>query len=241
MMEWTDTSPDVNVEPERYRRLLGYPRDYELSERAMELSAWAREWYLRNARAWVYAREAERVELREDGIGIEDTVFGGGRMRRSFEQSEANGAVLVAVNGGAELEHEAQRLWRAEKPDEYFFLEVYGSAVVEHLVERAGARLCEWADGAGRDVLPHHSPGYNGWDVAEQARLLRLVVDRLPSRIQALESGALRPKKSQLALFGLAPKGAARQTAELVPCSNCSFTPCAYRRTAPANRNGQAR
>ena len=33
-----------------------------------------------------------------------------------------------------------------EKPDEYFFLEIFGSAVVEHLVAGMGARLCGWAE-----------------------------------------------------------------------------------------------
>jgi hypothetical protein len=235
MMEWTDRSPDVNVAAERYLRLLGYPRDYEVSGRALELAAWAREWYQRNARPWVYAREAEGVEAHDGAIAIDGATFHGSRMARTF--AEANGAVVVAVNGGSEVEEEARKLWSEEKPDEYFFLEVYGSAVVEHLVERAGARLCEWAEAAGRAVLPHYSPGYDGWDVAEQGRLLDLVAGRLPSKMEALDSGALRPKKSQLAVFGLANAGAVKRTAALVPCYNCSFAPCAYRRRPGAERN----
>ena len=73
--------------------------------------------------------------------------------------ADAHGAVLVAVGAGPELEAEAQRLWEDEKPDEYFFLEVYGSAVVEHLVTMTGARLCAWAEGRQMAVLPHYSPG----------------------------------------------------------------------------------
>ena len=68
-----------------------------------------------------------------------------------------------------------QQLWREEKPDEYFFLEMYGSAVVEHLVASAGARLCAWAEERGMAVLPHYSPGYPEWDIADQPRLLQLV------------------------------------------------------------------
>src|SRR6185436_17937068 len=89
----------------------------------------------------------------------------------------------------------------------YFFLEVFGSAVVEHLVTTIGARLCAWADGRGMAVLPHYSPGYPEWDIAEQPRLLELIrrapAKPLPSTVDVLESGMLRPKKSLLAVFGL--------------------------------------
>ena len=37
MTEIIDHAPDVNVDPAEYRRLLGYPRDHEMGERAQEL------------------------------------------------------------------------------------------------------------------------------------------------------------------------------------------------------------
>src|ERR1035438_6885708 len=69
-----------------------------------------------------------------------------------------------------------------------------------------GARLCAWAETRGMAVLPHDSPGYVGWDVAEQSQLLRLIQrcgNDLAARVTALDSGALVPKKSLLAVFGL--------------------------------------
>ena len=79
--------------------------------------------------------------------------------RRRFAERDADSAVVVAVGAGPELEAEAQQLWQDGKPDEYFFLEVYGSAVVEHLVTMTGARLCAWAESRHMAVLPHYSPG----------------------------------------------------------------------------------
>ena len=56
-------------------------------------------------------------------------------------------------------------------------------------------------------VLPHYSPGYPEWDIAEQPRLLELIrrarAARCPAAVEVLESGMLRPKKSLLAVFGL--------------------------------------
>jgi hypothetical protein len=137
---------------------------------------------------------------------------------------------LVAVSAGPELEEEAQRRWRDSLPDEYFFLEMYGSAVVEHLTTKAGAQLCEWADPRGLAILPHRSPGYPGCDIAEQAGLLERM-QPLPQKLEVLPSGMLRPKKSQLAIFPVVQKtNGITPLNGLVPCTHCTFTPCQYRR-----------
>jgi hypothetical protein len=120
---------------------------------------------------------------------------------------------------------------------------MYGSAVVEHLTTHTGARLCDWAEQHGMAVLPHYSPGYPEWDVAEQPRLLELLKrtrrESFPSCVEVLESGMLRPKKTLLAVFGLTRRtDRLRHLTGLVPCENCSFGPCQYRR-APYRRSPQ--
>ena len=62
-IELAGTLPDVNVSPEEYVRLLGYPRGWELEGRALELADWARDWYAKNGRPWFYARQAESFEI----------------------------------------------------------------------------------------------------------------------------------------------------------------------------------
>ena len=212
---------DTNVLPAEYHRLLGYPPGFEVTGRAAELEAAARAWYAAHGHPWVYARE-EAV----DAV----SSFTGARLRKMLEQAEAHGVILVAVSAGPELEQEAQRLWKEDKPDEYFFLEVLGSAIVEHLTTTTGAQLCAWAEQREMAVLPHDSPGYPGWDIAEQPRLFSLLKG-LPKPMEILESGALRPKKSQLGVFGLTRHvDRVRRITDLVPCENCAFTPCQYRR-----------
>ena len=110
--------------------------------------------------------------------------------------------------------------------------------MVEHLITMAGARLCAWADGEEMAILPHYSPGYSQWDIAEQSQLLNLIESRnaLPGRLETLDSGALKPKKSQLAVFGLTRFAERTQRlADLVPCQNCSLANCQFRR-APYRR-----
>jgi hypothetical protein len=235
MIELVDTSPDVTVQAAEYQRLLGYPRDFVMNGRALELAAWAREWYAKNGRPWMYARQADSFQIAGDTICIDGVSFSSRRLQNTLQRAEAHGVILVAVGAGSEIEEEAQRLWQEEKPDEYFFLEMLGSAVVEHLTTMTGARLCSWAEEDKMAVLPHYSPGYPEWDIAEQPRLLELMKrtrkQTWPCQMEVLDSGMLRPKKSLLAVFGVTQHtDRLRRLTDLVPCENCSFMPCQYRR-----------
>jgi hypothetical protein len=185
----------------------------------------------------MYARPAASLEVSGDDVRIEGAAFHSAALARTLAKAEAHGAILVAVGAGPEVDAATRQLWEEEKPDEYFFLEMYGSAVVEHLTMLAGARLCEWADAEQLAVLPHYSPGYPEWDIGEQRRLLALYGDSLPQTVEALDSGMLRPKKSLLAVFGVTRHvDRVRRLTDLVPCENCSLESCRMRR-APYRRD----
>ncbi len=122
---------------------------------------------------------------------------------------------------------------------------MYGSAVVEHLTTMTGARLCGWADSEAMAVLPHYSPGYPEWDMRDQQALFNLIgADAIPGALDVLDSGMLRPKKSLLAVFGVTRHiDRVRRLSELVPCENCSFANCQFRRVpyrarTQVSRNG---
>ncbi|MEI9973362.1 MAG: hypothetical protein WDO73_15760, partial [Ignavibacteriota bacterium] len=50
-------------------------------------------------------------------------------------------------------------MWLDEKPDEYFFLEIYASAVVEQLITLARSPPVRLGGPRNTGVLPHYSPG----------------------------------------------------------------------------------
>lgn len=232
--------PAIHVQPQEYLRLLGYPRGFALEGRALDLADAARAWYAKYGRPWIYARQAETFAVENGSIFVDGRRFTSRRLETTLQQAGAHTVILVAVGAGPEAEEEARRLWTDEKPDEYFFLEMYASAVVEHLTTATGARLCECVEPHQMAVLPHYSPGYAEWDVAEQPRLLELIrktrSQPFPSKLEAMESGMLLPKKSQLALFGLTRHtDRLRPLTSLVPCESCSFGRCQYRR-APWRR-----
>ncbi len=233
-LELLDLRPAVDVQQAEYWRLLGYPRDHQPSERALELAAWARRWYAEHGRPWVYLREAElRLDeetLRFDGIDFQSKV-----LHEHLRSTGAQRAILVAVSAGRACEEHARQLWQESKPDEYFFLEIFGSAVVEHLTATLSGRICELADRDGLAAVPHYSPGYTGWDIVDQHKFHELIVsganETFPECLEVLSSGMLKPKKSLLAVVGLAPR--ARATGAVtsrVPCESCGLPNCAYRR-----------
>ena len=241
MFTLTETNPVVEVQEAEYQRLLGYPKNRPLDGRARELADAAQKWFSENARPWICAREISPVDLQNGSVQIGGARFFSKKLRETLSEMQAHSVVLLAVSAGRECEEQAQQLWRDEKPDEYFFLESFGSAVVEQLVALASGKICGWADEGKMAALPPFSPGYSGWNVAEQVPLWNLFQNdsggNFPGALEVLESGMLRPKKSQLAVIGLTRDlEKARRFARLIPCENCSLPNCRYRR-APYQRS----
>ena len=231
LRELLDAHPPVEVSEAEYRRLLGYPPHHTPGERAAELAGWARRWYAEHGRPWVYLREVE-VQVSPDRLRLDGVEFDSGQLQAHLRQAGAGRAVLVAVSAGRSAEEHARQLWQESKPDEYFFLEMFGSAVVEHLVANLSGRICDLAERDGLMAVPHYSPGYTGWDVADQNKLFDLIVrgrsQPFPESLEVMTSGMLQPKKSLLAVVGLTARAAAQT--KLVPCAACAFSPCQYRR-----------
>ena len=244
MNELMDSAPRVDVQDSEFKRLLGYPPDHEIGVRVRDLIESTRKWFAENGRPWVYARHAETVELSSWGVRIEGVDFFSHRLQSQLSDARSNEVMLVAASAGKNCEERARQLWDEEKPDEYFFMEVYGSAVVENLITNVGARFCEWADRNRKAILPHYSPGYPGWEISEQDKLLKLILREkkaeLPEEICVLDSGMLQPKKSLLAVFGITSNiEKEKRLTSLIPCDNCSLQSCQYRRLPYRNSISQ--
>jgi len=240
MFSLIETKPPVKVQEAEYQRLLGYPKNHSLAGRARELADEAQAWFAKNGRPWICAREISSLQLNSGNASIDGVEFSSKKLRETLFEARAHSALLVAVTAGKECEEHARELWEAGKPDEYFFLETYGSAVVEQLITVASRHICQWADENEMAALPHFSPGYSGWHLAEQSRFWGLFQKNFegdfPSALEVLDSGMLRPKKSLLAVIGLTHDlEQAARLQKLIPCENCLLPDCGYRR-APYRR-----
>ena len=241
MFELFENQPKVEVQQAEFNRLLGYPKGHILEGRSQQLATEARQWYAQHGRPWLYARHVEGVELSDGRVRVAGVEFASPQLHEQLAAAQAQSVVVVAVSAGPECEAQAQLHWREEKPDEYFFTEIYGSAVVENLVTLVAGRLCGWADQSQMAALPHYSPGYSGWDISDQGKMWEILnrgrTRPLPGELEVMTTGMLVPKKSLLALFGLTTQlERAKYFQTFIPCENCALDPCRYRR-APY-RNG---
>lgn len=235
MLEIFETNPQIDILDSEFNRLLGYPPGHKIDGPALELKQNTAAWYKINGRPWLYARRIDNITLLKESFTINGVEFNSKRVRNSFEKAATDKVFVVAASAGRECENKARQLWLEGKPDEYFFMEMYGSAVVENLITGVGAHFCAWAEKQKLTILPHYSPGYQGWDISDQNPLMDIIKQSTQNKwlgnIDVMHSGMLNPKKSLLAVFGISAKTDYLQSLSgMVPCENCSLPNCTYRR-----------
>ncbi len=220
----------VDVQPAEYFRLLGYPRDHMPKGRACELAEAAREWYAVHGRPWVHtaAKPRSRAALRTSSpAGV------CGRRSRKRRRTRRFWSRSVPV---PKPKRKRRSFGARRSPTNISSWKCSRSAVVEQLITTTGAQLCAWAEAQGMAVLPHYSPGYSEWDIAEQGRLMALLGE-LPGRLRCFDSGGAAAE--EIAARGLRTDAARRVPAPAYRPSavrDCSFGPCQYRR-APYRRD----
>ena len=123
--------------------------------------------------------------------------------------------------------------WKKGIPDSYYFLEIYGSAVVEELISSNTKEICSNSEKNGYSVLDRYSPGYYGWDISGQHDLFKIISKssiKIPSdKLKILSSGMLWPKKSQISLNGLSRHKSNSKSNQL-PCITCFYENCQFRK-----------
>jgi len=170
---------------------------------------------------------------RVTGQGPNLIEAGGERLKipeigRLWGSLEAIGAGICTV--GSAIEERVRELWDRRELPLAVMLDSVGSAAVESLAEYANDLLCQAAIEAGVKVTNRVSPGYAGWDTAEQAALFRLCHGG-PIGVTLNDSCVMTPSKSISFLVGVGPE--ARVDHYFTQCRRCWMPDCAYRR-APA-------
>lgn len=209
------TLPDsgtLEVPDVYYRRHLGLPAHAELEDRLVDLTDQSRQWYHDNATPWTTARYIAIEKIEGDVIYLEQGVkLTSPTLAKGLASVDAHALVVVGVTAGEVVEQEISRRWKEDRPDEAMFLNSYAIAAVEHLRWTRGDHLRQTFHEQEMTVLPHYSPGYEGWDLSDQNTLFALLKEggspisekgkEFP--IDILESGCLIPTKSTLAAYGI--------------------------------------
>jgi hypothetical protein len=150
--------------------------------------------------------------------------------------AERWGAVDEIVAGvctiGDALERRASELWEARELPLAMMLDSVGSGAVESLAEYVNDQLCGEGIARGVKVTNRVSPGYGGWDVAEQRLLWRLCPGDAVA-VTLNDACFMTPTKTITILVGAGVD--ARVDDYFSQCARCWMRDCAYRR-APARR-----
>ncbi|MGH7375414.1 MAG: hypothetical protein ACREJY_14425 [Candidatus Rokuibacteriota bacterium] len=147
---------------------------------------------------------------------------------RLWGRIDAVGAGICTV--GEAIETRVRALFDAREFPLAVMLDSVGSAAVESLAEYANDLLCQAGIPEGLKVTNRISPGYAGWDTAEQDRLFRLCPGH-PIGVSLNGACFMTPGKTISWLVGVGPE--ARVDHYFTQCRRCWMRECAYRR-APA-------
>jgi hypothetical protein len=128
---------------------------------------------------------------------------------------------------GDALERRASELWDARELPLAMMLDSVGSGAVESLAEYVNDLLCQEGLARGVKVTNRVSPGYGGWDVAEQRLLWRLCRGDAIS-VTLNDACFMTPTKTITILVGAGPS--ARVDDYFSQCARCWMRDCAYRR-----------
>ncbi len=130
---------------------------------------------------------------------------------------------------GDALERRASELWDARELPLALMLDSVGSGAVESLAEYVNDLLCQEGIARGVKVTNRVSPGYGGWDVAEQ-RLLWQLCPGDAVGVALNDACFMTPTKTITILVGAGVD--ARVDDYFSQCARCWMRDCAYRRTA---------
>ncbi len=216
----------LEIDPDEVLRFQGYKKGrdvptpevlalfaeaLDLGRRLMEPRALVR---------WVAVTRQDRDALEADGVTLEIPKIGEGW--GPVEHLVAG----VCTVGGA-LERRVGELWEARELPLAVMLDSVGSGAVESLAEYVNDALCQEGIRRGVKVTNRISPGYGGWDLAQQAELFRLCPGNAIG-VGLNDALFMTPVKSISLLAGAGP--AARVDHYFSQCARCWMRDCAYRR-----------
>ncbi|NJD33085.1 MAG: hypothetical protein FIB04_14500 [Gammaproteobacteria bacterium] len=220
------------VSDREFRRLMALPRTGDLPEGVLQSMRDARQWYSIHGDPFVATRRVEVAAIGAASVTLATGAALPGRAIASLLSAQDSHAVVaVAVSAGPRVAAEAAHSWSADRPDAGYALDRFAAAVAEGLLRHAFTRLCDSLLPEREQLTRHLSPGCGHWDIAHQRDVMDLLTGPRLARLgpmTLLESGALDPQHSMLAVSGVTRHG--RSLTPGAACLACDLDPCTLRR-----------
>ena len=107
-----------------------------------------------------------------------------------------------------------------------YIYDVIGSEIVEGAADLMQSKLQEAMSAENKKITNRYSPGYCGWDVAEQHKLFKLMPDNYCG-IELNDSALMNPEKSVSGFIGIGE----HVRYNPYTCGLCDMKDCIYRKT----------
>jgi hypothetical protein len=144
-----------------------------------------------------------------------------------FNQIRTSDSIAVFLcTAGQETGFRSREAMKAGDPLKGYIYDVVGSEIVESASELMHNELDKETSAAGKNTTNRFSPGYCGWDVAEQHKLFQLIPGNYCG-VSLTSSALMVPVKSVSGFIGIGVK------VKRLPytCNFCDREDCTFRRT----------
>ena len=175
------------------------------------------------ARAEYLVFDLAKLDPVKRTVEIEGVVFD--VMPIVFSQlKHAEGAALFICTAGREVGERSRKSMQEGDLLRGYVYDVLGSEIAESAADKMQESLRAEAESSGMKITNRFSPGYCGWDVAEQHKLFSFFPDNY-CEITLTESALMNPVKSVSGIIGIGHK----VKYEPYRCYRCDDRKCTYR------------
>lgn len=164
-----------------------------------------------------------KLSFDDSSFTLDDTVFNCGRKIAKALNGAESMAVVVATVGG-----KVEELIKKYN-DEYDFLKAYwcdklSNWTLYKVIDQIKNEISNECESKGYLITSHWGPGYCGWNISEQEKLLPFsIADELG--ISLSSSMLMHPVKSISGVIGIGENVVYKESG----CSDCNLVKCAYR------------
>ena len=164
-----------------------------------------------------FDNDTKSVEVNNIRFHIKKIVFG--------QIKKSDSLAIFLCTAGEEIGIRSRKAMQERDLLRGYIYDVVGSEVVEAAADLMQNELEKAVIFSGKKITNRYSPGYCGWDVAEQHKLFQLVPDNFCG-IRLTESALMDPVKSVSGIIG------AGTDVKLNPyiCKLCYLKDCIYRK-----------
>lgn len=166
--------------------------------------------------------DTRSIVINNIGFQIEKIVFS--QIRKSVS------AAIFLCTAGKEIGTRSRKAMEERDLLRGYIYDVIGSEIAEAAADLMQDELEKELNTEGLKMTNRYSPGYCGWDVAEQHKLFRLVPDNYCG-IRLTESALMDPVKSVSGIIGIG----ANVKYNPYTCRMCNMKDCNYRKVKEKN------